>query len=422
MNERLKIGTVMTLIVLGILLTGFIIYKLAALVILVLVAIVLTNGIDPLVQRMQLLHLGRWYLPRGVAAVLVLLFAVTSFIAIVGLLVVTAIKQGALFIQSDWPILYGRLGFWLAQLHDHYEIIPTTDILSERLSNSGTQIVGYLWSTSHAVIGFLGGVLSLVLVGIFTLFFTIYKESINESLLALVPIRMQTRVARIAHHMAEKMGGWLRGQLLMAFMVMVLAMLIMMPIMPKYAVLIGIVGGIGELIPMVGPSAAFYPALAIALATGANLYHILALVILFVLLTQFENYVIMPLVMKHHLELSPITSILAVLSGAILLGIFGALLAVPLTAAGRVILLEVIIPAIQGKPFHDPDGDDPSEQNLESVDIAPSILPSAEMRKDKRKRKRERLAEPIPPTPQEEALQHIARLGTESAEPVAAGE
>ena len=98
-----------------------------------------------------------------------------------------------------------------------------------------------------------------------------------------------------------------------------------------------------------GPDLAFYPAIIIVLVTGGSFVKVLLLVLFFVAATQTENYFLYPKVMERHVKLSPVTTILALFMGGGLFGIVGALLAVPFAAAGRVVMLEVVFPIIQGK-------------------------------------------------------------------------
>jgi predicted PurR-regulated permease PerM len=137
---------------------------------------------------------------------------------------------------------------------------------------------------------------------------------------------------------------------ILALIVMIAATLGMMIGLPQYAAMIGIIAGIGEMIPMLGPYVATIPALIIVLATGANPLLIVWVLVFFGVLSQVENYILAPKVMERHVKLSPVTTVCALLAGGALLGLVGAVLAVPVAAAGRVVLLAAVFPAIQGRP------------------------------------------------------------------------
>jgi predicted PurR-regulated permease PerM len=345
MKPQLLTGTLLALIIGGLALLVLVIVKLAPLVLLILIAIVLTAGIDPLVQRVQR------FMPRALATLLVMAAGLLVLVGAVAFLLTTAIREAISFAQHGWPVLQPKLMGWLASLADRYPALPKPDALLDQLEGQSGQIGGYLVNTTRTVFGFVGGLFSLVIVVILTLFFTMAKDGIVYTLTQFVPKPYQARFHEIGHKAAEKMGGWLRGQLILAFLITIITLPAMLLLRVDYAMLIAIIGGIGELIPMVGPYLAFIPAIAIVLLSpDPPLWQIIGVVVFFTILSQVENYVLSPRVMERHVELAPVTSILALLVGGGLLGLVGAVLAVPMAAAGRVILLEAVFPAIQNIP------------------------------------------------------------------------
>jgi predicted PurR-regulated permease PerM len=390
MKQQLQTGTLMTLIVLGLLLAGVIIYKLAALILLMLIAGVLACGISPFVQRLER------YMPRYLAAIIILLTAALVIAGTLTVLGFTAVQEGSAFVQHDWPKLETQLEAVLSNLHARYPIIPDADALRSRVNGASGQIITYLWSTSHMVVNFIGSLLSMLLVVIFTLFFTVYRSDIKRSILLLVPPNHHEKFGGLMTQVVSKLGGWLRGELVLVAIMITLITVGMTLLGVRYSYFVGIVGGIGEVLPFFGPGAAMVPAIAIGLATGMSMPKLIGIAIFFIALTQIENYVIFPRVMEKHLELSPLTTILALLAGGTLLGVVGAVLAVPLAAAGRVIMLEAVVPAIQGQPAEAPGTQEPPGKT----------------------KKKKRRAE-SPPATNEEAMQHIARLG-QAEQPISA--
>ncbi|MHB9106272.1 MAG: AI-2E family transporter [Armatimonadota bacterium] len=377
MKQHILTGVILMLILLGIILAAIVVLKLTWLVLLVLIAIVLTTGIDPAVSWLQRWQLRGRHLPRGVATLLVMLFGLLVILGIVAFLVVTVTQEAIIFADNTWPQLQEHFLHWLANLSSRYPFIPNPDEFYQRLSAQSSAVVGYIWSTTKVVFGFLGGLFSLVILFILTLFFTIYKHGIIQTMLQFVPPRYQARTQEVAHLIETKMGGWLRGQLLLALLTTGMISVGMLSLQVPYAFLIAIIGGIGELIPMVGPYIAFFPALVIVLATGGSFVQVLLLVLVFAVITQVENYILYPKVMERHVKLSPVTTILALFMGGGLFGIVGALLAVPFAAAGRVVMLEVVFPIIQGKARERAkNGDNPAARNSEHIQAGLSLAPA----------------------------------------------
>ena len=350
MKPQIQTGVSIALIILGVLLAAWLFIKLSALVLIVLIAIVITNGIAPIVLRLQRAASRRWFrMPRAVATLLIMLAILGIFSSIILALAFTAFNEAETFSQDTWPQLQVNLLHWLSGLAHRYSFIPAPDVILRRLSTQTDQIVSYLWSTTQAIFGFLGGLFLLVTAFIMTFFFTMWREAICYHLRLFIPARYHARVIEVSMLASEKMGGWLRGQVTLAMIITALIMLGMAVLGVPYAALLGLIGGMGELVPMVGPYLAFLPALLVTIAIGGPLWKIIAVIIFFITLAQVEGYVLVPTVMKRHVGLNPVTTLLALLTGGTLLGLVGALLAIPLTAAARVILLEAVFPAIQGK-------------------------------------------------------------------------
>jgi len=392
MKQHVQTGILIALAVIAIMLGLVLIFNLRALLLLALIALVITTGIDPSVRRLQRVTIRGRHIPRVLAALIIIIAALLVFAGILTFFTVFAVNQAISFATDAWPRLQDRLLFWLQGLSQHYPKVP---VLLQRLGEQSGNIATYVWSTTQAVFGVIGGLFSLVTVLFLTLFFTIFMDGIAYTLLQFVPPRHQAQVREVSHEAAERMGGWLRGQVTLALIVMVATTIGMSFGLRQYAAMIGIIAGIGELIPMVGPYVGVIPAVIIVLATGANPLLLVWVFIFFALLAQTENYLLAPKVMERHVKLSPVTTIFSLLAGGALLGLVGALLAIPLAAAGRVIIHAAIFPAIQGKsreeieqgcPGHHPAAA-PAPEPATAVPI--EAVPSPE-RKQRRKKDKDK--------------------------------
>ena len=352
MKQQIQVGIAIAVAVGAMAVAALLVVKLAPLLLLVLIAVVISTSIDPLVQWLQRITVRGWAVPRAMATLLILLAALLVLLGILTFFTVYVVNQSISFANNVWPDMREGMERSLRHLAAQYpSIIPPPETISQKLSAQSGQIAGYLWSTTRAVFGVIGGLFSLISIFILTLFFTVSKDGIAYTLLQFVPSRHHARTAAIAHEVAEKMGGWLRGQLLLAFIVMAATMIAMYCCgsVRQYAAIIGLIGGLGELIPLIGPFAAFFPAIIIAVVTKASPGEIIFILIFFSVLSQVENYLLAPKIMERHVKLSPVTTIFSLLAGGALLGIVGALLAIPLAAALRVVLFAAVFPAIQDR-------------------------------------------------------------------------
>jgi len=372
MKHPIQTGTLLTLIIGGLLLLFFVMQKLAALLILILIAIVLTTSIDPLVERLQAIKFRRLRLSRGVATLLVVLFGLLALVGAFTFLVTTALEQATKITQEQ--LLYNPIQRWIDHLHSlkfYSNFIPNYSTMTDRLLAQSGEIGGYLWSTSVAIFGLLGGLASVFVVFILTFFFTTFKSGIVYNISLFIPPKYLPRARIVSHHAAMKMGGWLRGQLTLALIITLTVSLGMVLVgFPAYSMLVGIIGGMGELIPMVGPYLAFIPALCIVIFTHPHTtWQIVGIIIYFVALAEVEAYILAPMIMQKKVGLHPVTTILALFIGGSFLGVLGALLAIPLTAGARIILLEAIFPAIQKKTTEEIMNDRPAERRKRCLDM-----------------------------------------------------
>lgn len=168
----------------------------------------------------------------------------------------------------------------------------------------------------------------------------------SAAFLALVPPQHQTAVEETTSEALQTVGGWLRGQTILVSSMFVIITLTMMLLGISNPLLIGVVGALGELVPMVGPIAAAVIAVPVAFLS-MPLWVGIVTVVFFVVLAILEGNFIVPKVMEKSVDLSPFFTVLVVIAGATLYGVIGALLAVPLAAAARIYLKRLVIPAIQ---------------------------------------------------------------------------
>jgi predicted PurR-regulated permease PerM len=153
---------------------------------------------------------------------------------------------------------------------------------------------------------------------------------------SLVPSAARPEVEAVARRLNRAMGGFFRGQLAVALIVGVLCSSGLATIGLKFWFLVGMIAGLFNLIPLIGPWIGGVPGVAIALTTG-SLLQALGVVIVMVAVQQIDNHLITPQVMQRAVRLHPAAVMLALLAGGTLGGLFGLLLAVPGAAALKII-------------------------------------------------------------------------------------
>ena len=171
---------------------------------------------------------------------------------------------------------------------------------------------------------------------VLSFYFTINQFGVEKFLKTILPINYEDYVIEIYLRVRKKMGYWLQGQIILMTIVGILTWLGLSLLNVKYSLVLGVVAGIFEIVPMVGPifSGAIVFLAAISESWTLGLYVIL----LFVVIHQIENHILVPLVMKKTLGISPVVVVVYLLAGWQIAGVIGAILAVPVA----VIFQEII--------------------------------------------------------------------------------
>lgn len=330
---------------LGVLLALWIVVRLKAVVVLAVIAIVLATGLAPAVVWIENRKLpGNRRLPRAAAILLVYIAAFAVLSGAFTLVLVPLVQQGIEF-SRHLPEYLSQAEAWLGDVHSRYPQVPDYAHVVSRLQSQLSRAGDYVTGSVGAVFGFLGGVVSLVTVLVFAFYILLTYEGIRDNVMDLIPKRRQAQARKTMGKMSAAMGGWLRGMVLLSAIVGSTIAVVMLVLDVPYAYVIGVVGAIGEPIPMVGPLAAAIVAIIIT-AFGPS-WKLAVVVVFFVLLSLVEGNVLAPKIMQRQVGLSPLTTIVALASGAALLGVVGALLAVPVAAALRVLYYEAIVPSVK---------------------------------------------------------------------------
>lgn len=346
-RSPVSIGARIALVVLGLLIALWLLVQLRSIVVLLLIALTLATGIHPAVEWLHARTLppGKWHPPRWLA-ILSTLFAITVVVlGICYFIGVIAWREGVQ-VWKDIPAYVDGWSGWLAGLREEFPKMPSGQELGSAVKEELGQTKHYIGQTTSAVFGLLGGIGSALTVLVLVFYMLLEREKLCTAVLSLVPPARQAGLREATEEALITMGGWLRGQAILVFAMTTIITAVMGALGLPHPFLLGLLGGVGELIPMVGPIAAGLVAVPLALLT-MPLWIGVVVTVFFVVLSVVEGNVIVPKVMKANVGLPPFFTVVAVLAGGALAGVTGALLALPLAAALRVYLKRLVVPVIQ---------------------------------------------------------------------------
>lgn len=320
MTRRIDISYKTVFFITAFLLLLWILYLIRDIILLVFVAFILMSALSSPVDRLVKLRV-----PRPAAIVLVFLVLFLILVLTLGIGFTPLIKQTSSLSQK----LAEALGNLLqANFIDQ-------SIIQRELSGLSSNIINFTVNIFESLI-------ALVSVIVITFYLLLDREMIEQRATALFSHR-QEKVNRLLRKIEDKLGAWLRGQLVLSVIIAVLVYLGLVILGVDFALPLAIIAGVLEVVPVIGPIISAIPAILIALTISPLMAAIVAG--LYLAVQQIEGHVVVPQVMKRAVGLNPLLVILAVTVGGRLLGIAGALLAVPIAVVIEVILQEILKPS-----------------------------------------------------------------------------
>ncbi len=206
-----------------------------------------------------------------------------------------------------------------------------------------------------------------VLAPIIAFYMLVDLPHIREVMRSLVPTRARGDVMVVARRLSSAIGGYFRGQLAVAFVVGVMASIGMLLIDLPFWLIVGMVAGLFNMIPLIGPWVGAVPGIVIAFTTGGGLSQAIWVAVVMAGVQQIDNHFISPIVMQRAVKLHPAVVMLALLAGGTLGGFFGLLMAVPAAATLKIVIGHAWRHFVLGQPL------DEIEAAWERDDSSPAV-------------------------------------------------
>lgn len=223
-----------------------------------------------------------------------------------------------------------------AELHSKVPFINFGD-----LSNRISQILVQLASKWLEIVTSAGSALMILVIGPFVAFFLLKDgDRFVHRFVAIVPNRYFEMTLNVIHKIGVQLGRYIRAWLTEAAIVGALSVIGLVVMGVKYAVIIGVVAGVANLIPYLGPVVGAVPAMVVSVIQTGNLSMLLPIVILFVSIRLIDDIVVVPTVYSRGASMHPLTVVLLILIAAELKGVLGMILAMPLYTVFRVVARE----------------------------------------------------------------------------------
>jgi predicted PurR-regulated permease PerM len=314
------------------------IYLARGALLLIYVSMLLAIGFGPIVrwlERHPVLRLGARQAPRWLA-ILVVYVTIMGTLTIAGMLVVPP-----LLVQSQ--DLWNRLPSLLDLAQDFlmkHSLLTHRITLEEAVSRAPGTPGSAVGTLATAVGRIVAGVLGFVTILIFTFYLLVESDALFAGFARLFPPDARPRVLQMSRDISTKVSAWLSGQLMLAGVVGTTAAVGLYLLGVPYFYVLGLVAAIGETVPVVGPVISMVPAVLVGLSVSPKTALFVAL--FWIAQQQVENHLLVPKVMQRQVGVNPVIVIAALLVGGSILGILGAVLAVPTAAIVQVVVEAVL--------------------------------------------------------------------------------
>ena len=302
----------------------------------ILIALFLALALNPAVEFFE-----RRGLRRSLASLLVMLIALIALGGLGALLIPPLIDQVEEFVTAvpdfveDLTAGRGPLGF----LQEDYQIVDKVRAAIEEQGAGG--VLGITNATVAVARGVVSFVVGVVTITFLTIFMLIEGPRIVERFRTSLPESLKPRWDRVGGDIYRTVGGYVGGNLLISLIAGVGAAIVLFALGSSYAIALAVVVAIFDLIPLAGATLA---ALIVSTVAFIELGWVKGAIVIgfFVLYQQLENHILQPIIYGRTVQLSPLTVLIAILIGAELVGILGALAAIPVAGIVQAIAREII--------------------------------------------------------------------------------
>jgi predicted PurR-regulated permease PerM len=373
---RRVVSATLLLVLVGL---GFwLVYRFYQVVFMLFVAIVIGTVIRPVVTWLH--YRG---LPRVAGIILVYLLLLALFIGFVLLLFPLIVKQGTT-IAADVPGYYQGLRAWMANFPNQM-VVRLGEFLPEAIpglapvQRTGSQVL----ASAGQALGYVGMALKIIFIAIVMLFLVFYwtldGPRTIKSLLLLIPQDRRENISELISAMESKVGAYLAGEGILCLFIGTLALIAYLLIGLPNALVLALVAGVLEAVPMIGPLLGAVPAglIALSIAPAKLIWVIVATVVI----QQLENSFLVPRVMRKAVGVNPFVTLLAFFAFSSLFGIAGALMAIPMAAIIQLILERFVFHPSTMEPEASPGRDLASRLRYEAKDLASDLRKQARLKK-----------------------------------------
>lgn len=277
-------------------------------------SIVVSSAIDPIVS-----YLENKKFPRVLGALLIFIILIGALSLLLYILVPVVLSELSGLIENLTEVQSSIFGL--------QEMSGLIAMINQDIGKMANILFSGNVSLPGVISGFLGNLTLVFSVFVLSFYLTVDRDGVEKFLRAILPPHVEDKVLDVYFRTRQKIGKWLQGQFFLSLSVAIVVFIGLTILKVRYSLVLSILAGLLEIVPFAGPILSGSVATVIALSQSftAAAY----VIILFIVVQQAENYLLVPTFMRYTTSLHPAVILVAILIGSKFLGVIGIILAVP---------------------------------------------------------------------------------------------
>lgn len=343
-NFNITISTGTVIKILAILVILAFAYFIRDIILIVFIAILFAAVIEPLVDFIQdgTAKIIKYNPPRGLVVIFIYLVLFLVLILAIRLIVPPIIEQIGL-LTTNFPDLWEKIVSNFNSLKEYSQSRGLENNIQQALKGVQAGLESAAGGVYSLIISIFQSLVNFFLILIIIFYLVAEKDAFHKSIRVIAPEAYHPYLVDLFDRIQKKIGAWARGQLLLGLIIGVFTFFGLLFLLPKYALTLALLAGITEFIPYLGPILAAIPAIFLGFSIPPfSLWRGIAILILYLVIQQVEEKLIVPKVMQRQVGLNPVVIIIVMLIGFRVAGIIGLILAIPVTTTVGIIVKDFI--------------------------------------------------------------------------------
>ncbi len=328
-NHTVNISTVTILKVVFVGLLLWFLWVIRDVLLVFIISIIISSAIDPVAD-----FLYKRRVPRTLSVLLVYALTLGLLGLVIFLIIPPLTAQFEAIGQADvYDKFVDKIGIYRENLtHSEWG-----RAINDNIKQFAESFGGTIFNTTKDVIN---GIVAVLTIMVISLYLTAEENGMKNFVKHLAPYKHHAYVMRLVNKIQRKMGAWVLGQIILSLVIFGLTYIGLTVLKVEYALVLAMIAGLLEVIPFIGPIIAAVPAVILAFIQSPALA--LAVLVLYIIIQQLENHIVVPVVMSRSVGLNPVLVILGILIGGSLGGVIGALIAIPVMSGIQVFVTDMM--------------------------------------------------------------------------------